>query len=367
MKVLKYELKKLLKFPLMWGLLALFIGFNIYIICCEVGNKEYQQSLRGVYEVIMGRKTSGENYQLYTQYREKVSAFYDSLDMQSIKEMKEYMGDFHPTGSYEKFIDNNYSKLQKRVEQIKSDGDTDGDFYPGDIFNIHKKLYLVIKLCIIEAIIMMCFSVLYLMDFERLNRTEDLVFSSWIGRSDMKIKHRAGISGGLAFSVLILSVSLGVFLALVPMGGLWRTPVSSVMVMESSGLWEYPFITFVRLTLGQEFALVIMTTVLLILLFGFTAGAVHLFINNSYITMIGTAACFVGLMVLPAAVKSAGWLKTVVCLNPVSVWYYCGRLFIENDLPVSFAWSEFVTLGIFSVTAIIFMLLGRRFFISKDI
>ena len=367
MRVMKYELQKLFRFPLMWGLLAVFVGFNIYIIHSEVGNHEFHDSLHGVYEVIIGHETNGEYYELYTQYNDSVSGSYDTLDMQKIKEMKEKMGDFYPTGSYSKFIDNNYEILQKRVEEIKADGDTDGIFYPGDVFQIHKKTYLILKVCIVEMLIMMCFSVLYLMDFERLNRTEELVFSSQIGRKDMLLKHKAGILGGLMFSLLILSLSFAVFGVYVPMRGLWSIPVNSVMVMESSGVWEYPFITFVPLTIGKEFVLSIALTLLLVLLFGILSGAVQLYVHNSYITMIDTAVGFVVFMLLPYIVKNACWLKTFVCLTPSSLWYYCSRWFIENDLPVSFAWSEFITLGIWFVISIILMLVGKSYLKSKDI
>lgn len=367
MRVMKYELRKLFGFPLMWGLLAVFLGFSFYIIHSEVGYHEFQKSLHGVYNVMVGHETSSEYYDLYTHYHGSVSGSYDTLDMRKIKEMKENMCDYYPTGSYAELIDNNYETLQKRLEEIIADGDSDGMFYPGDVFQIHKKIYLIMKVCLIEMIIMMCFSVLYLMDFERLNRTEALVFSCRIGRTDMRLKLAAGVLGGLLFSVMILCLSFAVFLALVPMRGLWSTPVNSVMVMESSGVWEYPFITFVPLTIGKEFFLSIAVTLLLVLLFGILSGAVQLYVHNSYLTMIGCAVGFVVLMLLPFIVKNACWLKTFVCLTPSSLWYYCSRWFIENDLPVSFAWSEFITLGIWFVISIILMLVGKSYLKSKDI
>lgn len=367
MRVLKYELCKLFRFPLMWGLLVLFVSFNIYIIYSEVGYSEYQKSLNGVYDVITGQADSGEYFELYTEYKNSVSGSYDTLDMQKIKQMKEDMTGFVPSGCYQEFIDKNYDKLQNKLKQIKADGDTIGDFYPGDVFRIHKKLYLVMKLCIIEMLLMMCFSVLYLMDYERLNKTEELVYASNIGRRAMCIKKIIGIIGGLVFSGLLLFVSLAVFFSFVPMKGLWQTPVSSVMVMESSGIWEYPFITFVRLNIGQEFAIGIILSLMLTLLIGIFSSAVRLFVNNSYITLVGTSAGFVGLFLLPVAIKSVSYIKTAACLNPATLWYYCGRWFIENDLPVSFAWSEFITLGIWFIITAVIMLFGRCYLKTRDI
>lgn len=366
MRILKHELRKLIRFPLMWGLLSIFITFDIYLIFTEVGYQDYQNDLQGVYDVITGYKTQGEYYEFYFQYKENYSDIYDGLDMQDMKQMKEDLANYYPTGSYKKFIDGNYDKLQKRVEQIKSEGNDSGDFYPGDVFQIHQKLYAVLKCCIVEMLIIMCFSVLYLMDFERVNRTEDLVFANQTGRRNMRIKLRTGLLGGVGFCVVILAVNLIIFFALVPMKGLWNTPVSSYMVMESSGLWEYPFITFVRLTIWQELALNIMTELLLVLLFGVIAGAVQFFINNSYITMLCMGAGFIGLLWLTYTVQVADWIKTAVCLNPAVLWLMCGRWFIENDISLSFAWSEFLTLGAWGVMYSLISMIGWKLFNGKD-
>ena len=367
MRILPYELRKVLCYPLIWGIIAVFVGFNVFFVYSNVGYTDFQREIREMHEVVLGNIQEGELYDLYTQYKALYSGSYNDLDMQSIKRMKEKMLKFEPDGSYAEFINSNYDKLQKRVKQIEADGDTDRGFYPGDIFGIHGKLSSLLRLCIIEALIIMCLSVLYLMDFERINHTEDLVFPSWIGRSAMRIKLRAGIIGGMLFAALVLVVSVGAFFLFVPMSGLWRTSVSSYLVMESNGLWEYPFITFVRLNIWQELVLELVVALLTVLLIGLIAGTVQLFVNNSYFTIICIASVFVGFLALPVTIRNASWIKTAVSLTPSTMWRYCGRWFIENDMPVSFAWSEFFTLGIWFMLTIIFLLCGIRFMQTKDI
>lgn len=374
MRAFKFELKKLLKYPLMWVLLAIFVGFDLFVIYDKVGSKESCYSTKEMHEIILanGIETSAisdSDNQLevyYSDYVNEYSQSYDSLDMQEIKQMKEDLGSFYPQGSYKNFIDGNYSKLQKRVEEIKSSGDDAAAFYPGDGFEIHGKLYSVVKICIIEMLIMICFSVLYLMDFERIHQTENLVFSCKCGRKNMLTKMLAGVLIGLGYSVIILSTCLLMFFKYIPMKGLWNTPVSSVMIMENSGLWEYPFITYVRLTFGQLLALSIVTAILLTCLLGLISGALQLFINNSYIVAVGLSAGFLGLFALPFAVQKATWLKTIVAVNPAALWWQCSRWFIENDLSLSFAWSEYWTLGIWTVICMVCMLVGWRYFCRKD-
>lgn len=332
-----------------------------------VGDSDFRADIEAVYDVITGKITGGEYYDFYEQYKKDYSDIYTKLNMNDIKNMKEDMSKFYPSGSYKKFIDNNYKRLQKRVEDIIASNDTDADFYPGDSFQIHGKLYKIIERCIIEMMLMMCFSILYLMDFERINKTEDIVFSSSAGRKNMWIKWCAGTCNGLIFSVMIIAASLAMFFAFVPMKGLMDVPISSYMVMESSGVWEYPFISFVRLTIIQELILNIFTAFLLVLLAGVIAGAIHIFVDSSYISMISIAVYFIGLMGFGLTVQSADWIKTFSCMNPAVLWLCCGRWFIENDIAVSFAWSEFWNLGVWGIMAMLLGVCGMRHFKRKDI
>lgn len=377
MRAFRFELKKLLNDPLMWVLPALFVGFDFFIVFHEVGMSDFRRDVKEMHGIILENDTTCEKISVltgsanvleayYAGYVNGYSQSYDSLDMQDIKQMKEDTGSFHPSGSYKEFIDSNYDKLQMRVEEIKVSGDSAAAFYPGDGFAIHGKLYSLLKLCIIEMLIMMCFSVLYLMDFERINHTEDFVFSCECGRENMLTKLLAGLFLGHGYSAMILLSSLLFFFSFVPMKGLWNTPVSSFMVMEHSGLWEYPFITFVPLNFGQLLMLSIVTATLLALLIGLFAGALQLFLHNSYITMVSISAGYFGLLALPFAVRKADWIKTIVALNPAELWAQCGRWFIENYLALSFAWSEWWTLGIWTVVGAVFLLVGWRYFRRKD-
>ncbi len=367
MRIFIYEQKKLYRFPVIWFIFVLFLSFNVFTIYGMVGNSDFRENIEAVYDVITGKKTGGEYYDFYEQYKKDYSDIYINFNMNEIKNMKEDMSKFYPSGSYKEFIDNNYKKLQKRVEEIIASNDTDADFYPGDSFQIHGKLYKFLSQCIIEMMLIMCFSVLYLMDFERINRTEDIVFSSSTGRKNMWIKWCAGIFNGLVFSVILIVAGLTLFFTYVPMKGLMDVPISSYMVMESSGILEYPFISFVRLTIRQELILNIVTAFLIVLLAGVIAGAVHIFVNNSYISMICIAAGFVGLMWFGLTIQRADWIKTFACMNPAVLWLCCGRWFIENDMAVSFNWSEFWNLGVWGIMAVLLGMCGMRCFKKKDI
>ena len=379
MRIFFYEIKRLMRMPILWGLLVVFIGFNVFMVYTELGYRDIREDTFGIYDLILSRSSNldtdnqtsisqdkNEYEKMYDDYIRDCICIYDRLDMHGVKEMKENMLNFHPTGTYKTFIDRNYDKLNLRVAEIIESGDYRADFYPGDIFKVHKRLYTLLKIISIEAIIITCLSILYIMDIDRLCDTRSLVCSSKLGRSSIIIKFYAGLLFGTLQCAILFSTGICAFVIFTPLSKLWGIPVSSAMVMESSGLWEYPFITFVRLDIGTELLLAITSVIILNALLGLISGAVQLFTHNSYISMLLVSLGFVALLAAPLAARSQTVFKTAVLLNPAVMWQYCGRWFIEHNPALSFAWSEFWTIGIWSTIGIVAFMLGRHRLYQKD-
>ena len=379
MRIFFYEIKRLMRMPILWGLLVVFIGFNVFMVYTELGYRDIREDTFGIYDLILSRSSNldtdnqtsisqdkNEYEKMYDDYIRDCICIYDRLDMHGVKEMKENMLNFHPTGAYKTFIDRNYDKLNLRVAEIIESGDYRADFYPGDIFKVHKRLYTLLKIISIEAIIITCLSILYIMDIDRLCDTRSLVCSSKLGRSSIIIKFYAGLLFGTLQCAILFSTGICAFVIFTPLSKLWGIPVSSAMVMESSGLWEYPFITFVRLDIGTELLLAITSVIILNALLGLISGAVQLFTHNSYISMLLVSLGFVALLAAPLAARSQTVFKTAVLLNPAVMWQYCGRWFIEHNPALSFAWSEFWTIGIWSTIGIVAFMLGRHWLYQKD-
>ena len=379
MRIFFYEIKRLMRMPILWGLLVVFIGFDLFMVYTELGYRDIPEDTFGIYDLILSRSSNldtdnqtsisqdkNEYEKMYDDYIRDCICIYDRLDMHGVKEMKENMLNFHPTGAYKTFIDRNYDKLNLRVAEIIESGDYRADFYPGDIFKVHKRLYTLLKIISIEAIIITCLSILYIMDIDRLCDTRSLVCSSKLGRSSIIIKFYAGLLFGTLQCAILFSTGICAFVIFTPLSKLWGIPVSSAMVMESSGLWEYPFITFVRLDIGTELLLAITSVIILNALLGLISGAVQLFTHNSYISMLLVSLGFVALLAAPLAARSQTVFKTAVLLNPAVMWQYCGRWFIEHNPALSFAWSEFWTIGIWSTIGIVAFILGRHRLYQKD-
>lgn len=111
------------------------------------------------------------------------------------------------------WIVRNYDRLQKRVEQIRKTGEGTYAFYPGSWYKLHSTLYGKLwKKLILQTAVLMILSMLYLMDYERIYKTQDLVLATTTGKKMMEKKMLAGTLCGLFYAGLLTVFTLLVFL-----------------------------------------------------------------------------------------------------------------------------------------------------------
>ena len=368
MRIAKKEFFKLIKSPFIWFVFLAFFLLNTVIIYSYVGEKSIRQEMRKMYETILEygvnlqdvspkeqvqTKTATTNtedktdyMEFYQSYLETYGTMYDNLDMMDLLKQKERMYDYHPTGAYEKFINENYEKLQKRVEEIKQSGEDDYGFYPGMVYNIHGFLYGKIgKKLLLEMTVLVILSILFLMDYERIHKTRNLVLVTHTGKQVMRTKALMGLLGGLLYSLLLMAGTYGYFFFHVSFIGLWKVPVASNLITEARGQLTYPFITFWRLSEANYLLLTLLVFMGILLLAAGLSIAIQMLLQNSYLTFLVQCLLFMSLELF-AYWNTATFFDVVkaVC-NPVVLWITCGAWFMENELSLSFAGNEFLCIG----------------------
>lgn len=375
MKLFYYEFRKLLRCWFLWVLLAIFLAYDVFLVWDTVGrdNKLYHE----IYQIIMQTGTDltdntdkidallnskDETEAYYAAYIKAHETIYQDFDIYSILSSK-----FSPDDSdYYTWISHNYDKLQERVEQIRSTNEDKYAFYPGINYKVHSILFMsLLRMMVLQSLILTVLALLYLMDFERIHKTEYLTYSSKTGRNIQLTKWVSGITMGFLYTVILVAVPLILFLLCVPMQGLWETPISSFMMMQQRGFYLYPYITFVRLSFGKYLLLSLLVVFLLVLLVGIFSGAVQFFFRNSYLTMLSIGLLFMGMIALPYLFQT-GFVHTAMVLNPAALWYMCGGWFIEYDPAISFAWSEFLTIGIWLIVVLLGFVLTKKYFFKID-
>lgn len=351
MRLYRIELLKCLKSMSLYLVLLTFVAVNVVYIYGNYGEKDINREIREVHNAAAAEKgdvikghIQTDTQKSYRLYKKQSFSFYNDLDMTDILHKKEKVFGFHPKGSYDEFLEGNYKKLQKRVEQIKRTKEYKDDFYPGDIYSVHSFLYgKLTKNLIIQMSIIVMLSIFFIMDFERVNKTRDIVIASRIGKGVMKTKALAGVTVGILFSIFLMSLSYISFFILVPFDGFWNSSVSASVTTEARGVYfHYPFITYFKMSERQYFILSIILCIFLLLLVSGICIALYLFLRNSYLAFTVQCVLFMTLYLVAydAEADFFGMIKSL--MNPAVLWITSGAWFIENEVSLSFAGSEFI-------------------------
>lgn len=399
MTIFKKEIFKLFDSASLWFLLIISLLLNFFLVWHNVGEEFHRNRAASMYEAMDETDFNSSNIYETTKrlspdsiieepdetnfwsleaWRERDRAirskedaigyyygfsgeyenFYDELDMTIVEEEKLQEIGYQVSDSYKKFLDNQYLDLQRRVKEIRESEDGNDIFYLGNYINFHSKLYIkILRIAVLEMLLIMMVSVSYLMDYERNNRTSDVIISSRFGRKIAYIKAAAGTCVGFLFSAVIMACTLLVFFSIIPMKGLWNTSVSSIFIAEDRELF-YPFITWKDMTVAGY----LVTTVALIMLFvvivGIFSASVWLFMKNGWYTftvILGTVAI---LYFIPQIYRIKNFFSTIFLLNPVKLWSRIGRWFMEDELPLCFRGNEAVSIALFAVTSAILLVLS---------
>lgn len=331
----KQELRKLICHPMLWCMLGVFLIFNVFLLWLNIG--DYVSEIQIVHNEIRNDGISSEYY-------EGSLSRYDTLDMEDIKEMKQEMYSYYPTGSFKDFIDTRYERLNERVKEIVASGEHEGSVYSGEIYHLHKKLYVnVLRWVFLEMGLLVVFAVLFIMDYERIQGTVAITYTSHVGRNLQCIKWCVGILTGTGVGSILLVLTLGAWFILIPYEGFWNMSMTAALLTEPRGILMYPFITFHKMTIVQYLAATILVGVLLVMILGFVAGILQIITNNSYLSFVGIAMMLLsGLYIW--GYSTATWFDIVLSWNPTVLWYTMGNYFMEGNLASNFEGAEIISL-----------------------
>lgn len=379
LRLMKEECRRIVKSPFIGIVCITFLCFNIFLIYNYAGEEEKQEEFRRMHDVVLiydaasGDEMPGEIpsrnmkdgqeemfIQAYSDYVDTYGSMYDKLDMMSVLRQKKKQTGYEATGAYGDFIENNYKKLQMRVEEIKRTGEGEADFYPGLFYEVFGMLYGSIgKKLLLEMVVLMLLCVLMLMDYERVHKTRDVVLTTKTGKKVMKIKAAAGIICGLLYSMILMAGTNLYFFSNVPLKRLWQVPVSSAVMAEKRNMMLYPFITFWKITFGQYFVLTIIVLLVVALLAGILGAGLQMILQNSYFAFLAMCLIYMGCYLLAFCNNGTVLDLIGILLNPASLWITCGAWFMENDLTLSFAGNEFWCIGGSGLIAVLVVWLGK--------
>ena len=302
------EIRKVLRFPLFWVMIACCAGLNIFVIADGMSFERI--GIQAVNDYVRtGNVPSYDEYNVCVNYDEvKESAYdqyYKDFDIMAFKADIEKMFVTPHSAAAQKIIDRNYQKAAARVDEIRQDGEAYDRYYPGVTFSLHEMLYdNLFLLMLFELALIACFMTAYLMKYEEFYDTHQNVYATKVGRAIVFSKAAASAVASALAAVIVITVSVACFLIVLPQSwSFLQTSVSAAMATERRGMVQYPFITWERMSQLHYLLRACAVTV------GYTVTAslvtfVLSFVSkNAYIDAVLTAMLYFALYVAAAVLS----------------------------------------------------------------
>lgn len=329
---LKSEIKKIFRFCLFWIILAVFLVFNTFLI---VTNFDFTgDGVKTVNSYVRSNVKPEDEYGFCDDFdyakENAVHDYYDNLSARSLLKLAASFQADKNSDTVNKIVEKNYEKVDKRIQQIKSDGEAEDVYYVGTTFGLHTELYgTVLYLVLIECLFVAILMTAYLLDYEKIFHTHQNVYSSKRGRSVVFSKCLAAVCTTVFASVVLITVTLIVFFCRVP--HLWsfmQSSVSSAMATEKRFL-IYPFITWVKMSQFQYLLAVAALMIVYAALASFITFALSFVSKNAFINSALTAILYFAFFAVWFGFSNATVLSFVQVFNPSMAMYNMKGWFME--------------------------------------
>ncbi|MGU8317492.1 hypothetical protein ACV3LB_05775 [Clostridium perfringens] len=262
----------------------------------------------------------------------------ESLDSEKMAESN--INKYGFKGEAANLVRKNYEDLGKRLQALKGNGEHKNLFFFGESYRTQNLLYKkVIGACLIEIMILVVLGVVFLINYERENKTLGLVSATKRGRNLIKDKVIVGLMYSILVAIIILGITLIVYFSVFDYSKIWNVPISSALNWEVG-----PHISWYNLTVLQNLLLSIGVVLIISLISGGISLSLCLFLKSSYKAFFAFFILFGGLFMLPELFSMSSKLVIwsyfnifVLTLNPQKWFAEAGALltskyYIEETL-----------------------------------
>ncbi len=272
---------------------------------------------------------------------------YESLDIMEMAEGSIYT--YRLSGKAEEIVRENYSKLVPRFEELKKNGEHKNIYFVGDIYKTHSLLYRNIMVKVIfEIIIFILLLVSLLINYERDNKTIDLVCTTKKGRSLIKDKLLVCLVGAFIGVAIIVGGTLLMYFKVFDYSKVMSVPISSALNWELT-----PIISWFNLSVGQYLALSILVVFILASIFTLISFVICSILKSSYKTFFVFFILFGLVFMIPKFVSNSSsfiiwnhYNVFIMTLNPHMWFREAGPFMTDKYYEV----STLISNGVLAIT-----------------
>jgi len=400
MSIKLYEIKKVITSPVMIGLIAIFIAFNIFIIFDGTQSRSELKILNKIVDkfgykindkMMVGFKlyyndqlkklnetTFEKTSKTYKSATELFSHDYNSGNIYKKEDIEFFnyvrvienyyyvakdidinckavniaaIGEggismFNLRGSVANTVRKQYAKLSIRFDKMKENGEYKNLFFIGKAYGMHAFLFSTLfKYLIYEIMILVVLITGYLMSYEFENKTHFVVYTTKRGRKLNKDKFYVAIFTSISVTTIIIGISLGIYFSVVSYSGLWHVPISSSFNWDnklSYICWfDMSFIKYLFCFIGLVYACEI--------LFVCITFIISNFIKSSYMNFFIFAIIFGIVIIVPSFVPVNSNAIFPVHFTPFALILHSPVWFMEKGVFTTFKYYEVDTIAVWVV------------------
>jgi hypothetical protein len=328
MRLLSYELKKLLLTPAVVGCVLLSIAANAGIV---FANYNAASAAAPVDPSVLT-----DAYETY-----------DAVE--SIGE--KYIARYGLTGAHAANVRAKYERLQKSIDEKAANDEGLSPYFGDSTRYLHTLLFRTLLGAVVaETALLALFSSLLSTGYENTRHTEGVVYTTRTGRRIQRIKLQAALTASVLFFLLITGATLALFFLRYDWSAVWRSHVSSLFNSAATEYWK-PFITWRSFTVLPYLAACLGVAAALVVCFCLLGFGVGVCIRGGYASAIAAVALCALLFVVEPIAPVGGVLRGVLNLTPVQLWANVGDWFTDGGADM--LWAHFERRGVLASLVIL--------------
>ena len=260
MKRVGWEWRKLLTLPALWGFLALCLAFNGLLMANAPGERqtfgEISATARALGQRVdqdfvegLAQRPATSVQEALSQVTGEMTNIYADYDLSGLVTRYQQLLSASPTASA--WMTAKYQALEQRVDHLAQTGAA-MDLYAGPMtHDSHQFLFgTLMRAMVGEGAVLGMLAALYLLGYEKVHRTEGMVYTTSTGRNMVRGKIVAAVTAGVALYLLLTGLTLGIYFVQWDYSGLWSASVSSQFNFLTDMMVRRPFLTWADFTVA---------------------------------------------------------------------------------------------------------------------
>ncbi|GAA6409771.1 hypothetical protein K040078D81_38880 [Blautia hominis] len=374
---MREEWKRQMCRPLFWGILIGSILLNMWILANFGGQRELVRKSREIWDELqlpLSEETA-EKYLEALEPTEKkqtgVPTFRQIMDgtLYMIKEMdsesmaEAFSSSLRLTGEAEKYVSTEYGKLGEILEENRESGRAASFFVPcsRDFFALFSRW--IPLACTLESILAGVLLMMQSVSETFATGTAAVVYTTKAGRKIQDSRRRTAASAGVLFTICIWGVTLMTACVVFPLGSLWKTPVGSMMLLDSF----FPILSRIPLTAAGYVGIEFMISIAAALLFSYISFSLVTRNKNSFVSFIQLGfGCTVIYTVTSLFPKNSRFYF-ILQYNPVDLARKAGHWMVSGGHFFSPRYYEVIVLLCWGGLAGAAAFAARKKFLAEDL